>query len=74
MLLSFFTHIIDAVLGQPMEGLEEEQHRKQGNELGVKVVPEHGKGQAGLGQRVPEALHKMLKLGGPQRSQEDLLH
>lgn len=67
-------HIIDAVLGEPVEGLEEEQHGEQGDEFRVEVVAEHGEGETGLRQGVPEAFHQVFEFGGAQRAEEDLLH
>lgn len=53
-IVEIMSHIVNPVLGQPVEGLEEEQDREQGYELGIEVVPEHGKSQTRLRQGVPE--------------------
>ena len=54
------THKVHAVLGQPVEALEEEQQREEGHEARGEVVPEHGEGQAGLRHGVPRALNQVL--------------
>jgi hypothetical protein len=71
-ILSEISYVVDAILRQPMEGLEEQQDGEQRYELWVEVIPENGECEAGLGQRVPEPLHQMLELSSSKRSEENL--
>lgn len=45
-----------------MKRFQEQQNRKQCDELWVEVVSENGECQASLGQSIPKALHQVLKL------------
>lgn len=53
-------HEVHTVVGQPVEGLEEQQHREQRHELGREVIPEHSEGQAGLGDGIEGPFHQVL--------------
>lgn len=50
------THKVHPVFSQPVEALEEEEEGEKGNEARAEVVPEDGKGQAGLRHGVPRPL------------------
>lgn len=54
-------HEVHTVVSQPVEGLEEQQHREQSHKLGREVIPEHSEGQAGLGDGVEGPLNQMLR-------------
>lgn len=54
------TYKVHAVLGQPVEALEEEQQREERHEAWREVVPEHREGQAGLRHGVPRSLDQVL--------------
>lgn len=67
-----FTYKVHPILGQPVERLEEQQHREEGHEFRIEVIAEHGERQAGFGQRIPKPVHQVLELGGAQCSEKDL--
>lgn len=67
-------HVVDAVLGEPVETLEEEEEREEGDELGAQVVSEDGEGQAGLCDGVPAAFDEMLHFRGSQLAEEHFPH
>lgn len=62
------TYKVHAVLGQPVEALEEEQQREERHKARREVVPEHGEGQAGLCHGVPRTLDQVLPGGKQQES------
>lgn len=51
---------VDSILCQPVEALDKQQQREDGNELRAEVFSEQGECQAGIDQCVPRAFHQML--------------
>lgn len=54
-------HVVHAVLRQPMERLDEEEHHKLDDKFWREVVAKHRERQTSLHDSVPDALLSMLK-------------
>lgn len=55
-----------------MEGLKKQENREERYKLWIEVVPKDCESQAGLGESIPKALHKMLEFRRTQSAEENL--
>ena len=55
-------YIVDAVLGQPVETLEEEKHREERDKSRTEVISKDGERQTRLCDSIPRPLNQMLQV------------
>lgn len=53
-------HVVNSVVGEPVEGFEEEQDSEEGHKLRAEVIPEDCEGQTSLRHSIEETLDQVL--------------